>query len=117
MTEPHFDFDADLMRRQAELLNEEADRAVITTVILAGVIGVVIGGLAFDFFSGRNELVAVLVAVGVPALAAVFGGFMGESRGLKARVQAQQLLVLIAIESHTRRAAARPHSSEAAEAR
>jgi hypothetical protein len=115
MAEIPTDFDSELMRRQAELLNEEADRAVIMTMILAGVTGLVIGGLAFDFFAGRNELIAVLVAVGIPALAAVFGGVLGESRGLKARAQAQQLLVLIAIESHTRRAAARgTHTSESA---
>src|SRR5689334_25380501 len=107
MAEIPTDFDSELMRRQAELLNEEADRAVIMTMILAGVTGLVIGGLAFDFFAGRNELIAALVAVGIPALGAVLGRVPGASRGLKARAQAQQLRGLFAIESPTPRASAR----------
>ena len=103
MAETETEFDEVLMRRQAVLLNEEAERAVVTTMIVVGAIGVIIGGFAFDFFAERSELFAILTAVGIPALAAIVGGFMGESRALKSRAHAQQLLALVAIESNTRR--------------
>ena len=46
--------------------------------------------------------------LGVPIAGAVLGATLGEGRAFKLRSQAQQLLVLVAIETNTRKAATPP---------
>ena len=95
------DYDKNAMTDQAELLASEADRAAIVTMIIVGFIGVLLGGVAFYLLSERNEALAIVLALGIPIAGAVIGGTVGESRALKLRSQAQQLLILLAIERNT----------------
>jgi len=106
------EYDADLMRRQADMLYAEADRAGIMTMIVVGVIGVLIAGAAFNFLADRYEILAIVLSLAIPLGAALLGWSLGESRAIRLRAQAQQLLALVTIEMNTRKAAAsRPHTA------
>jgi uncharacterized membrane protein YeaQ/YmgE (transglycosylase-associated protein family) len=101
-------YDAEIIRAQADLLYDEADRAGITSIIVMGIIGVMVGATCFYFLGDKNEALAIVLALGVPIAAAVVGATMGEGRAFKLRSQAQQLLVLVAIEQNTRKPAPAP---------
>jgi uncharacterized integral membrane protein len=79
-------------------------------MIIVGVLGVLVGTTAFYFLSDRNEALSIVLVLGVPIAGAVLGATLGEGRAFKLRSQAQQLLVLVAIEMNTRKAASpQPH--------
>jgi hypothetical protein len=92
------EYDTELIRKQANLLEAEAERAMIITMIVAGILGIIVGGASFYFLSERNEVLSIVLALGVPIGSSVIGGILGESRALKLRAQSQQLLILLAIE-------------------
>ena len=97
------EYDRELIRKQAGLLEAEADRASVVTMILAGVLGVIVGVTSFYFLSERYEALSIVLALGVPIGSAAVGGLLGESRALKLRSHSQQLLILLAIESSLHR--------------
>jgi hypothetical protein len=102
------EYDAEIIREQADLLYAEADRAVLASMIILGILGVLTGGAAFYFLSDRNTALAIVLVLGIPIAGAVIGATLGEGRAFKLRSQAQQLLVLVAIETNTRKAVAPP---------
>jgi uncharacterized integral membrane protein len=99
------EYDGDIIRQQADLLYDEADRAVIASVIVMGLLGVLGGGASFYFLVDRSEVLSIVLALGVPIVAALVGVALGQARALKLRSQAQQILVLVAIERNTRKEA------------
>lgn len=100
------EYDAEIIREQADQLYDEADRAVLASMIIMGILGVLVGAAAFYFLSDRNEALSIVLVLGVPIAGAVLGATLGEGRAFKLRSQAQQLLVLVAIETNTRKAVA-----------
>jgi VIT1/CCC1 family predicted Fe2+/Mn2+ transporter len=109
-TEPTGEYDAELIRKQAQLLDAEADRAAIVTMVLAGVLGVVVGAASFFFLSDRHEVLSIVLVLGLPLASAVLGGMHGESRALKLRSHSQQLLILLAIERDLRQRTSHPQT-------
>ena len=97
------EYDADIIRQQADLLYDEADRAVLASIIVMGLLGVLVGAASFYFLAERSEVLSIVLALGVPIAAAVIGAALGQGRAFKLRSQAQQLLVLVAIERNTRK--------------
>jgi len=97
------EYDADIIRQQADLLYDEADRAVLGSIIVMGLLGILGGGASFYFLADRSEVLSIVLALGVPIAAALFGAALGQGRALKLRSQAQQVLVLVAIERNTRK--------------
>jgi uncharacterized integral membrane protein len=102
------EYDADIIRQQADLLYAEAERAVLASMIIMGILGVLVGTVAFYFLSDRNEALSIVLVLGVPIAGAVIGATLGQGRAFKLRSQAQQLLVLVAIELNTRKAVSPP---------
>jgi uncharacterized integral membrane protein len=102
------EYDAEIIRQQADQLYAEADRAVLASMIIMGILGVLAGAAAFYFLSDKNEALSIVLVLGVPIAGAVLGATLGEGRAFKLRSQAQQLLVLVAIETNTRKAATPP---------
>jgi len=97
------EYDAAVIHQQADLLYGEANSAVITSTIAIGVLGVLAAVASFNFVADRSEVLAIIVAVGIPIGAALLGAWLGSSRAFRLRSQAQQLLVLVAIERNTRK--------------
>ena len=91
------------IRQQADLLYDEADRAVLASIIVMGLLGVLVGAAYFYFLAEGSEVLSIVLALGVPIAAAVIGAALGQGRAFKLRSQAQQLLVLVAIERNTRK--------------
>lgn len=102
------EYDAEIIRQQADQLYAEADRAVLASMIIMGILGVLVGAAAFYFLSDKNEALSIVLVLGVPIAGAVLGATLGEGRAFKLRSQAQQLLVLVAIEMNTRKAITPP---------
>lgn len=96
------EYDRDVMAQQADALYTEAERAPITGMVAFGIVGLLLGALSFDFLADRSEVLAIVVALGIPIGAAVTGGLWGERGAFKLRAQAQQILVLLTIEKNTR---------------
>jgi VIT1/CCC1 family predicted Fe2+/Mn2+ transporter len=107
------DYDADIMREQADLLYAESERAVVISMIGAGALGVLIGSVSFYFLTERNEVLAIVLVLGVPILAAAIGAVLGDRRAFRLRAQAQQQLALVAIEQNTRRPPPSPQQHSA----
>ncbi|HJQ54480.1 MAG TPA: hypothetical protein VJ825_11630 [Gemmatimonadaceae bacterium] len=105
------EYDSRVIQEQADLLYEEADRALIVAAIFAGLIGLFIGVAAFYVLADRTETIAIVVVLGVPLAFAAIGLLFGQRRAFTLRSQAQQLLILVAIEMNTRRPAAAPMAS------
>jgi len=105
------EYDSRVIQEQADLLYEEADRALIVAAIFAGLIGLFIGVAAFYVLADRTETIAIVVVLGVPLAFAAIGLLFGQRRAFSLRSQAQQLLILVAIELNTRRPAAAPAAS------
>src|SRR4029078_11021116 len=97
------EYDARVIQEQADLLYEEADRAVIVGAIFAGLAGLFIGIASFWLLADHNETIAIVVVLGVPLAFAAIGLLFGQRRAFSLRSQAQQLLILVAIEANTRR--------------
>lgn len=102
------EYDSRVIQEQADLLYEEADRALVVAAIFAGLIGLFIGVAAFYLLADRTETIAIVVVLGVPLAFAAIGLLFGQRRAFTLRSQAQQLLILVAIELNTRRPAAAP---------
>jgi len=105
------EYDAEVIQEQADLLYAQADRALITNTIVLGVLGVLVGGASFNFVAEHSEALAIVLALAIPIGAAVLGAILGSGHAFKLRSQAQQLLVLVAIEKNTRRTPAAPSHS------
>ena len=97
------EYDSRVIQEQADLLYEEADRAVIVAAIFAGLVGLFIGVAAFWLLADQHETIAIVVVLGVPLAFAAIGLLFGQRRAFSLRSQAQQLLILVAIELNTRR--------------
>jgi uncharacterized integral membrane protein len=97
------EYDSDIIREQADLLYDEADRAVLASIIIMGILGVLVGAAAFYLLAERSEALSIVLALGAPIVGAVIGATLGEGRAFKLRSQAQQFLVLVAIERNTRK--------------
>ena len=111
------EYDAEIIREQADLLYEDAERAGIVAIIGTGILGLLVGVTCFYFLGERNEALAIVLTLGAPIAGALAGAAMGAGRSFKLRSQAQQLLVLVAIEQNTRSASAsqvRPSSTASA---
>jgi len=102
------DYDADIIRQQADLLYAEADRAVIVSLIIAGMLGVLLGSMSFYFLAERAEVISIVLVLGIPIAGALIGALLGEGRSFRLRAEAQQLLALVTIEQNTRRAPSAP---------
>ena len=100
------EYDSRVIQEQADLLYEEADRAVIVAAIFSGLIGLFIGVASFWLLADHNETIAIVVVLGMPLAFAAIGLLFGQGRAFSLRSQAQQLLILVAIELNTRRPAA-----------
>jgi hypothetical protein len=99
------EYDAGTIQQQADELYAQADRAAIVAMVVAGIFGVLVGGIGFVLVSERNEALSIVVALAIPLGTTFIGGAMGEGHALKLRSQAQQLLISLAIERNTRREA------------
>lgn len=97
------EYDADIIQEQADLLYDKADRAVLASIIIVGVLGVLAGAAAFYLLAERSEALSIVLALGAPIVGAVIGATVGEGRAFKLRSQAQQFLVLVATERNTRK--------------
>jgi len=104
------EYDTDIIRQQADLLYAEADRAVLASMIVMGILGVLVGTASFYFLSDRNEALSIVLVLGVPIAGAVLGATLGEGRAFKLRSQAQQMLILVAIEMNTRKPVSTPQN-------
>jgi uncharacterized integral membrane protein len=101
------EYDAEIIRQQADLLYAEADRAVLASMIITGILGILVGSASFYFLS-EHEALSIVLVLGVPIAGAALGALLGDGRAFRLRAQAQQLLVLVAIEQNTRKAPAPP---------
>lgn len=105
------EYDVEVIQEQADLLYAQADRALVTNTIVLGVLGVLAGAASFNFLAEHSEALAIVLSLGIPIGAAVGGGMLGSAHAFKLRAQAQQLLVLVAIERNTRKVPAAPSHS------
>jgi hypothetical protein len=76
------EYDADIIREQADLLYDEADRAVLASIIIMGILGVLAGAAAFYLLAERSEALSIVLALGAPIVGAVIGATLGEGRAL-----------------------------------
>jgi hypothetical protein len=97
------EYDAVTIQQQADELNAQGDRAAILAMIVGGIFGVLLGGIAFILVSERNEALSIVVALAIPLGSTFIGSAIGEGTALKLRSQAQQLLISLAIERNTRK--------------
>jgi uncharacterized integral membrane protein len=107
------EYDAHVIEQQADILYAEADRAVVAMMIIVGIVGVLVAAASFNFVAEHSEVLAIVLALGIPLAAALGGAMIGDGRAFRLRSQAQQLLVLVAIEKNTRRPAAQPQQTSA----
>lgn len=96
-------YDAESIRRHADALDDQADRAGIVSVVIWGLIGLFFGAIAFYVLFERYQASAVVLGLGIPLASAFIGGAAGESNALRIRCQAQQLLLSLTIEQNTRK--------------
>jgi len=67
------EYDADIIRHQADPLYDEADRAVLASIIIMGVLGVLVGAASFYLLAKRSEALSIVPALGAPIVGAVIG--------------------------------------------